>query len=304
MFTNHIGEIAAILTAAFWTITSMAFEQAGKRIGSMAVNILRLGFAFVLYMVVLTAIGRPTLPTDASVHQWIWLSISALVGFVIGDLLLFEALIQVGARVSMLMMSLSPPLAALVGWLVMGEVLTPVKLLGMFITMLGVALVILQKNTAGGDSSKKLNLSYSRIGLLLAFGGAAGQAIGLVLSKYGMQDYNAISASQIRVFIGFIGFVIVNSLIRRKASIKRALTDKIALRSLLLGTIFGPFLGVSMSLVAVQNTEIGVASTLMSIVPILIIPPAILINKEKVSIKEIAGAVIAVVGVALLFIQI
>jgi len=302
MLSSHIGEIAALSAAIFWTATSMAFENAGKRIGSMAVNILRLAFAFVLYVVILKISGRPAFPTDANLHQWLWLSLSAIVGFVIGDLLLFEAFVKVGARVSMLMMSLSPPIAAFIGWVLLGETMTGLKFLGMFLTIVGVAMVILQKNVGFETSGKKYNFNYSKIGLLLALGGAAGQAVGLVLSKYGMEDYNAFSASQIRVFIGLIGFVIVNLLIKRKAQLKKAFTDKIALRNLLIGTIFGPFLGVSMSLLAVQNTETGVASTIMSIVPILIIPPAILIYKEKVSLKEVLGAVVAVFGVSLLFI--
>lgn len=302
MFSNHIGEIAALLTAVCWTGTSLAFEQVGKRIGAMAVNLLRLAIAFILFSIAFLIFGRPAFPTDATMHQWIWLGLSAIVGFVIGDLLLLNAFISVGARVSMLVMSLSPPLAAIIGWMVLGEQMTLLKISAMIITMIGVAIVILQKNSNSGTKSNKFNLSYSKIGLLFAFGGAAGQAIGLVLSKYGMEDYNAFAASQIRVFVGFIGFAMVHAFIKNKSNIRRAFTDKIALRGLLIGTVFGPFLGVSLSLLSVQNTETGVASTIMSIVPVMIIPAAIIIYKEKVSLKEILGATIAVAGVAILFI--
>jgi drug/metabolite transporter (DMT)-like permease len=306
MGSNNIGEIAALLTAVCWTGTSMAFEQAGKRIGSMGVNILRLGMAFLLYAIALAFTGGHPFPTDASMHQWIWLGLSAIVGFVIGDYLLLNAYITVGARISMLIMSLSPPLAALIGWMILGEKMTLLKIGGMFITMLGVAIVILKKNVPTESEtetkSNKYKLSFPKIGLLFAFGGAAGQAVGLVLSKYGMESYNAFSASQIRVFVGFWGFMLLNLFMKNKAVIRRAFTDKIALRSLLIGTVFGPFFGVSLSLLAVQNTETGVASTLMSIVPILIIPLSIIINKEKISLKEVIGAVVAVMGVSILFI--
>lgn len=70
---------------------------------------------------------------------------------------------------------------------------------------------------------------------------------------------------------------------------------------LLSETFFGPFLGVSFSLIAVKYTAAGVAATLMSIVPVLIIAPSVIFFREKVTFKEIAGAIIAVGGVALFF---
>lgn len=303
MFSNHLGEISALLTAVCWTGTSLAFEHVGKRIGASAVNLLRLGLAFIIYSLIFLFTGRPMFPTDAGMHQWIWLGISALVGFVIGDMFLLKAFIDVGARISMLIMSLAPPLAALFGWLLLNEQMSTLKILGMFVTVFGVAMVILQKqNTQNNTKSSKLKLRYSKLGILFAFLGAGGQAIGLVLSKYGMENYNAFAASQIRVLVGFLGFGIINLFIKNGKMIRRAFTDKISLRSLLIGTFFGPVLGVSFSLLSVQYTETGVASTIMSIVPVLIIPAAIFINKEKVSFKEIIGAVIAVAGVAILFI--
>ena len=300
--TNHLGEFAALLTAVCWTGTSMAFENVGKRIGATAVNLLRLGLAFIIYSLIFLIIGRPVFPTDATMHQWVWLGLSALVGFVLGDLMLLKAFITVGARVSMLIMSLAPPLAALIGSIFLNEQMSTLKIAGMFVTILGVAMVIMQKQSNDTQkNTKKFTLSYSKIGILFAFGGAAGQAIGLVLSKYGMGSYNAFAASQIRVLIGFLGFGMINLFIRNGKMLRRAFTDKIALRNLLIGTVFGPVLGVGLSLLSVQNTETGVASTIMSIVPVLIIPAAIVINKEKVTIKEVIGAIVAVVGVGILF---
>ncbi len=300
--TNHIGEIAALLTAVCWTGTSMAFENVGKRVGAMAVNLLRLGIAFLLYCLIFLLTGRPVFPSDATIHQWIWLGLSAIVGFVIGDFFLLKAFISVGARISMLIMSLAPPIAALLGWWLLDEHMSLLKITGMIITIIGVAMVILQKKaTTNKVPIKKFAFSYSKLGLLFAFVGASGQAIGLVLSKYGMEDYNAFAASQIRVLVGFVGFGLINMFVKNHQNLKRAFTDKIAFRSLLIGTVFGPVLGVSLSLLAIQNTQTGVASTIMSIVPVLIIPASIVINKEKVSLKEILGALVAVGGVSILF---
>ena len=189
------------------------------------------------------------------------------------------------------------------GWLLLGETLTTLNIIGMIVTISGVILVVLERQTTDKNSSdkNKLKLSYPLVGVLFAFGGAAGQSAGLVLSKFGMKDYNAFSASQIRVFAGMIGFTILFTLRGKWKNVVAGFKDKKGLKYTSIGSVFGPFLGVAFSLLAVQNTTTGVASTIMSIVPVLIIPPAVIFLKEKVNLKEIIGAVMAVIGVSLLF---
>lgn len=299
---SHLGESAALLTAFFWTITALAFESASKKVGSLTVNLLRLCIAFLIFTVFGYFSRGIFFPYDAGIHAWIWLSLSGLVGFVFGDYMLFKAYEVIGARVSMLIMALSPPIAAFVGWLLMGEIFTLQNFIGMALTLGGITLVIIQKNIYKTPKNKKtMRFSYPVAGLLFAFGGAAGQGVGLVLSKYGMQDYNAFAASQIRVFAGAIGFIAIFFLLRLWKKAGDALADRSVMSRLLLGSVFGPFLGVSFSLLAVQNTTTGIASTIMAIVPVLIIPPSIIFNKEKVTKREILGAVIAVAGVGVFF---
>lgn len=300
---NYFGEIAGLLTAVFWTVTSMAFESAGKKVGSLAVNLIRLVMAFFFIGIYSWFARGFFFPTDATLFQWQWLALSGLVGFVIGDLLLFQAFVVVGARISMLMMSLAPPFAAFVGWLMLGEVLTPKSWLGMAITMAGIVIVILkrEKTELNGSIVRKLKSNYSLPGILLALGGALGQAAGLVLSKKGMGSYDAFSASQIRVLTGIAGFSILFIFMKRWPRVWAALKHGSAMKRITLGAFFGPFLGVSFSLLAVQHTETGIAATLMAIVPVLIILPAVIIFKEKVNWKEILGAVVTVGGVALFF---
>lgn len=300
---NHFGEIAGVLTAVFWTVTSLAFESAGKKVGSLAVNLIRLVMAFFFIGVYSYAVRGLFFPTDATLYQWQWLAVSGLVGFVIGDLLLFQAFVVVGARISMLMMSLAPPFAAFVGWLLLGEVLNPVKWLGMAVTMSGIVIVILkrEKSEQNGIIRKRLKSGYSLQGILLALGGAIGQATGLVLSKKGMGEYDAFSASQIRVLAGIAGFTVLFFFMKRWPRVWAALKHRPAMKRITLGAFFGPFLGVSFSLLAVQHTEAGIAATLMAISPVLIIAPAVILFHERVNWKEIIGAVITVGGVALFF---
>jgi len=301
---TYFGEIAALLTAVFWTITSMSFESAGKKVGSLSVNLIRLLMAFLVYGVVNYFRRGLFLPLDAGSERWLWLALSGLVGFVIGDLFLFQAYVVIGARISMLIMALTPPITAFAGWLILGEMLSPMNWVGMVVTLTGIAIVILKREKEDPTSSqrRKISTNYSLAGILLAFGGAVGQGVGLVLSKKGMGQYDAFAASHIRVITGVIGFALILLITKRYRNLWKALHHKPAMNRIALGSLFGPFLGVSFSLLAVQHTQAGIAATIMSIVPVLIIAPAILIFHERVNWKEVIGAVITVSGVAVFFI--
>ena len=123
---SHYGEFAALLTAIFWTITALAFETASKRIGSLAVNILRLVTGF-LFLSIFTLIRRKMLlPLDASGENWLWLTLSGLVGFVFGDLFLFKSYMIIGSRFSMLIMTLVPPVTAFFSRIILNERLMPI----------------------------------------------------------------------------------------------------------------------------------------------------------------------------------
>lgn len=298
MLQNYYGEIAALITAVFWTITALAFEVATKRVGTYSVNLIRLGFAFV-FLGMLTMFTRGMfLPLDASLHTWIWLSISGVIGFVLGDLFLFASYPIITSRISMLIMTLVPPITAAIGWVLLDEVMTIKHLGGMALVVGGIFMSIWSR----GVGEKKMRLNYPIKGLFFAFLGALGQAGGLVLSKYGMGEYDAFAATQIRVITGIFGFVILLTIMRKWGNVFRTFSDKKAMRGITIGSFFGPFLGVSFSLIAVQNAVAGSASTLMSIVPVLIIIPAVVIFKQKVTLRETIGAIISFSGVVLFFV--
>jgi len=293
----HAGEIAALGTAACWAVTSMAFESAGKRIGSLAVNLIRLVLALIPLTLFCALQRGQALPTDATVHAWLWLSASGLVGFTFGDLCLFRAFVVVGARVSVLLMALVPPFTALLGLLILGERLSVLDWAGMALTVAGVTWVVRER---APDVKGKLR-DLPRSGILLGIGGAFGQALGLVMSKQGMGDYHPIAATQIRVVAGIAGFALLFVFIGWWPRVISAVTDRVAMARTSLGAFFGPFLGVSLSLVAIQQTEAGVAATLMALVPVMIIPLTVFVRKERVTARSVLGSVVAVCGAALLF---
>jgi drug/metabolite transporter (DMT)-like permease len=294
---SHTGEFAALLTAVFWTITSLAFETASHKIGTIAVNILRLLLGL-FFLSIFTFIRRGMiLPFDADFFNWKWLFLSGLIGFVFGDLFLFESYVIIGSRFSMLIMTLVPPITALFGFLFIGERLTLFHFFGMSLTFLGISMAIFGRENKGD----RLSLKLSPRGILYAIGGAIGQALGLVLSKLGMKNYDPFAATQIRIIAGIIGYIMLVTILSRWRNVVRALRNRDGMLFTTLGSFFGPFLGVSFSLIAIKYTAAGIASTIMALVPIFIILPAVFIYKEKVTLPEMTGAFVSVAGVALFF---
>jgi drug/metabolite transporter (DMT)-like permease len=297
MIQKHYGEFAALLVAFFWSITALSFESASRKVGSLPVNIIRLviGLGF---LTLLNLLFRGLLlPTDASLHNWIWLSVSGLIGFVLGDFFLFKSYTIIGSWFAMLIMTLAPPMAAIFGWLLLHENLSLLSIAGIFITMTGIVIAMFRRD----KENRKMTVSKPLIGLLYAFGGALGQALGIVFSKYGMQQYNPFAATQIRIIVGILGFIVLITVAGKWGAVRAAMSDRKAMLPITIGSFFGPFLGVSFSLLAVQNTSTGVASTIMALVPIFIIPPSIWLFKHKVTAREIIGTIISLGGVALFF---
>ncbi|NMB77001.1 MAG: DMT family transporter [Myxococcales bacterium] len=294
---RYIGELAALATAVCWTATAMFFESAGRRVGSLPVNVIRLGLAFVFFCVFgFVARGLP-LPSDATPHAWLWLSASGVVGFTLGDLCLFRAWVLLGARLASQVMALVPVITALGAVVFLSERLAWLQWLGVLITTGGVFWVATERVSGSGPRPER----PSRVGLLLALGGAVGQAGGLVLSKYGLEGYSAFAGTHIRVMAGLAGFLVICAVARLFGPVAAALRDRRAMLHTSLGAVFGPFLGVGLSLLAVQHAPAGVAATLMALTPVLVTAAVALVRKERISLRGWLGAALAVSGSAMLF---
>lgn len=293
----HTGELAALAVAVFWTITALAFETASRKAGSLAVNIFRLVLAF-FFIGLFTLVSRGHfLPVDATRHNWIWLALSGLAGLVLGDYFLLRSFTLIGSRFAMLIMTMSPPMAAILGYFILGETLGLLQVAAMMIVLFGIGLAVFNRPVKGGRLSFKL----SPTGILFAFIGALGQAVGIVLSKYGMAGFDPFASTHIRIIAGIAGYAFIISVLGRWPQVFRAAGDLPAMKALVIGAFFGPFLGISFSLLSIKHTETGIASTIMALVPIFILAPAARLYKEKITLAEIAGAIISVAGTSLFF---
>ena len=161
MFVTHLGEIIALATALCWTITSLSFESAGKKILTMSLNFIRLIIVFILISLYCYFTRGLILPIDASLHNWTWLGLSGLVGFVIGDLFLFQAFIELGARISMLVMASVPPITALMGYIFLDEKLTS------FVSSISTAVDVSPTTASIDISGGSINISNESTGLKL-----------------------------------------------------------------------------------------------------------------------------------------
>ncbi len=292
MFQSHIGEFAALGVSVCWTMSALFFEKAGHKIGSLSVNFIRLLFA-IGFLGITTLVSRGIFfPTDATSYQWFWLGLSGFIGFFLGDLLLFQSYMVIGSRTATLVMSLAPMLTAVIGWFFLDEILSARNILAIIISVSGIIIAI---------SNRKMKLNIPFKGFLLAFGGATGQAVGLILSKKGMGHYDPVSATQIRAIFGIISFGILITVLRRWPKIQQAFTHTSAMKSVTVGAIFGPFIGVALGLFAIQQTKTGIASTLMALVPIFIIAPSAIMFKEKIKPQQVIGAIISIAGASLFF---
>ena len=291
-FQSHIGEIASLLTAVCWTLSALFFQKAGAKVGSLSVNIIRI-FLGILFLGITTFFTRGMFfPMDATPYNWFWLGLSGVVGFFLGDLFLFRSYLIIGSRTSQLVMSLVPMITAIIGWLFLAEVLSPKSILGIFVSISGIMIAV---------AGKKLKLNIPLKGFLFALGGALGQAVGLVLSKKGMGDYDAIAATQIRAIFGFVCFFLLVTFLKRWRRVSMAVKDRKSMKSITLGAIFGPFVGVALSLYAVQHTHTGIAAALMALVPIFIIVPSAIMFNEKITVRQVIGAVISIAGASIFF---
>ena len=307
----YLGEIISLVVAVSWTVTAWFADKESHRVGAMVTNALRLSLAVVFLAVLLWfTVGRPY-PVFADSRAWFWLSLSALVGYVFGDWCLFNCYLSIGARFGQLFMTIAPPTAAFAGWLLLGESLSWKAALAMLVTLAGIAISILSR----GDG-RQVRLDLPLKGVLLGIGAGLGQGFGLVLSKIGMEHYAAaippdapslmesmlpFASTMIRAVIGGAGFLLILALQKNLGGFVKAVKDPVSMKYASLITLFGPALGVSLSLMAVRYANAGIASTLMALTPVIILLPEVLVNKKRIRFKEILGVVVSVTGVALFF---
>ena len=295
---NFIGEIAALATACFFAMTALIFTSTGRAIGSQLTNRMRLTFALVYLVILNLVLFREPLPFSADSSRWLWLSLSGIIGLSLGDAFLFQSMIAVGPRLSSLLLSFAPIFGTIIAWIFFDETLTVAQITGIGLALAGIGWVV-----ASHEEPANTPRGHTRSGVLFGVLAALGQAVGLALSKQGLSgDFSPFQANAIRI-LAAVFFIWAWAAFDGKAgSTFQDLRGKPGILGLLaLGAFVGPVLGVTSSLLAIQHAEIGVASTLMALTPVILLPISYFVFKEKVGWQAILGTILAIAGVAILF---
>jgi drug/metabolite transporter (DMT)-like permease len=301
----YLGQLAALATSVAWSFTSVFFTLSGRQVGSAVVNRIRL-----LLAVLFTALthwiltGHP-LPLDAEPWRWGYMGLSGLIGFLIGDAFLFQAFVMIGPRLSMLIMALAPVFSTALGWVLLNEVLTGQELAGIGLAVSGVLLVVSDRRNHRDQTPETPDEERRRypVGLLFALGGSLGQAGGLFVSKLGLQgDFPALSGNLIRLIAASSAiWLLALATGQIRPTFERLREKPGALKPLTAGAVGGPFIGVWLSLIAVQLAPLGIASTLMSLTPVILLPVSYFWFGERFGVLAIMGTAVAFAGTALLF---
>jgi drug/metabolite transporter (DMT)-like permease len=298
-----MGDSAAVITACLWTGSSVLFTTAGRRIGFFSVNAYRSLMAVVLLVLAHIFFLGSVLPAVSSA-QWFWMGLSGIVGLGVGDFGLFAAYVLIGPRRSTLIMASSPIFASVGAYVMLGETFSYLATLGIAITIAGIIVVLLERENERTETAD--GVKRKTWGVFAAFVAALGQGVGLVFSKKGMYlgvtvAMNAVSAALIRMTLATLFVWICALFLRKLPELQKTTRDKKGLKYVAGGAVIGPFLGMTLSMFAVAYTETGIAQTLMSLMPLLIIPLLWVVYREKTNLRGILGAAFAVVGVAILF---
>jgi drug/metabolite transporter (DMT)-like permease len=294
------GEFAALGTAVCWAAGSNFFAGAGQRMGSMVLNRLRITVATGFLGLALLATRGSPWPTWASPAAVGLLAASGLVGFVFGDAFYFRALVILGPGRATLLASLAPLFTAIIAWPVLREAPGPLVVLGMALTIGGIAWVLWER-----QHGRPAHVEGSAmVGVVSGVLGALGQAGGYVISKLALRTgIDPLSATVVRVSAAAVGVWLLALGGREARRSIEALRDRRAALLMLGGAFCGPFLGVTLSLAALLYIEAGVAASITAIYPLLAILLASRFHGERLTLRVLAGALVAVVGVVVLFMR-
>lgn len=292
-----LGQLCALVTAGCWTHNSIVYSFAGKRVGSRSVTHIRLWVAFPVIIFVNFLFTKELIPGGLPLPAMLYLLISGFIGFFLADLFIFRAFIDIGARETMVIMTLSPIFSAVISWFALDEHLSFFQVAGIVVTVLGVMLVTYVEGRDGGSKNRNV-----KTGVLFAFLGALTQALAFILAKQGLV-YNVfpITGNVVRISGGFVGVVVYTVVAGRFAEDFRNMRDRKALLLISQGALVGPVLGMIMSLFAISLAPVGIATTIMQVSPILLLPVDRFIFKKRIPGGAVAGTILAVGGAALLF---
>lgn len=298
-----MGALAALGAAAVWATASIIFTHLGRQnISPLAMNLIKCSLALALMILTLGLTTDHWTPQGLETFQWVALGVSGVIGLTLGDTAYFHALGRLGPRRTLLLATLGPMITALLAWPLLNEPMTVQIVAGICLTLLGVAGVIFERSAPGPDVAASTGLTREeKVGIGFALLATTCQAVGNVLSKYGGQGIDPLEMSITRLIFGVAGVALVVTLGRRLGEVALPFRDRRQTAWLVLATILGTYLGIWLLMAGLRyTTHAGVAATLSATSPIFVLPLAAIFLSDRPSPRAIAGACVAVAGIAVL----
>jgi uncharacterized membrane protein len=296
-----MGELAALATAIIWSFTSILFTLAGRRVGAMVINRTRVFIALMMLVITHSLLYRSPIPLHADQERWIWLGASGIMGLVIGDSFTYKALVLIGPRLTMLVLASAPVISTIFAWFFLGEILDPLELVAISVTISGVTWVVLEGHPNIKNSWDKTHL----LGIFYAAVGSVSQSLSWITAKEGLAgEFPALSGMVISMLVALIIHLLLAFVLGELGSTIAALSDRNALKIILVASVLGSFLGVWLSYIAIELAPVGIASTLIALPPIFLIPLTRLFFKENISRRSVIGTLVVLAGVTMIFFDI
>jgi len=297
---THLGEIAGLLTSIFYTLSATFITRAVQKVGPMIVNRVRVIFASVYLLIINLALYGQPLPIHAGADRWTWLSLSGLLGLALGDAFLFQSFAFIGPRLGSLIFALSTVFSSIAAWIFFGETLNIFQIIGIALALAGIFWVVAERRT---DSETPH--SHVMAGAVYALLAALAQTAGYLLAKQGLSgDFPPFQASIIRMTAAALALWVMAAFQKQIGGTFQSLRENpSALKILAVASLVGSVLGVTSSLFAVQHAEVGVASVLTSLSPVFLLPVSHFVFKERIGWQSIAGTLLAMAGVSILFLK-
>jgi drug/metabolite transporter (DMT)-like permease len=325
---DFAGEFAALFAALAFSVTSTTFTLSGRDFSPIIVMRASLPIGAVCLFTLHWLLTGWILPTYVEPIRWFWLGISGIVGFWLGSISIINAFNRIGPRLTLLIIAIAPILSTFLAYIFLDESLESGATGGILMIIGGIIFVVTGKR---GDTGTLPNDGSFGMGVVFALIGALGQSSSFILSSLGLADvistqahhtlvafphiasdlrdyfaapgdFHPLSAAVMRISIATTAIWAL-ALLRGKLppTLHTVRTHTRSLRFLLVGSIAGPVIGASLVLASLQLIPVGVSSTLTNLTPIFLIPISAVVFKEEITLRAMIGTVIAVIGIAILF---
>lgn len=294
-----IGQLLGLLTAVCWAQNSLVYRFLGTKVGSDAVAHVRMWIALPAIILLAYFIEGSFFPTSLSAQTYLVLFASGVIGYFITDLMLFQAYVWLGARESMVIMTLSPVATAIFSYFLFAERLKPMQMLGILLTILGViTMVVGGKKIKGGENEERQKTK----GMTFAILASIMQSVSFLLAKFALESTGPVSTNLLRNVGGLMAFILYSFVIKRNAKAHfKAFKNPKWLALLFLAAMLGPVIGMSSQMKAFTLAPVGIVTTITQTTPILLLPVDKFILKKKITASSLLGTFVSIIGVGILF---